>query len=159
MTVPTTTSWICDTCGELIEQAEDGCVEWIGLPSPEGSPSKCRDIHIVHYDSSSPRRGGCQFNPDRESAKDEGGVAGFALPEYQGPDGLMRLLEMIAEPELPTPEVLEIIKRIHIPGYEHARRHFERSLAEEIITEDVAPGYWLQREIQQVLDTAAEEKW
>ena len=41
-----------------------------------------------------------------------------------GPDGLKRLLEMLAEDKVGKVELLEIIKRIHIPRYEQARLHF-----------------------------------
>jgi hypothetical protein len=82
-------------------------------------------------------------------------VGDDSLPEFQGPDGLMRLLEMIARERFPTSELLEIIKRIHIPGYEHARRHFDRALAEDKIEQDVEPGYWRQTQIQRVLSFVA----
>jgi hypothetical protein len=61
-------------------------------------------------------------------------------------------LEMIAQQRFPTSELLEIIKRIHIPGYEHARRHFDRALAEGVIEQDVEPGYWRQTQIERVVN-------
>lgn len=150
-----TTSWFCDTCDHLIEKAEHGWVEWIGLSTEEDAPLRGRDIRIVHHSAYSEHPGGCQFKLD---AKDPGSIGDFALTEFQGPDGLMRLLEMIAENDLPTPELLEIIKRIHIPGYERARRHFKSALSAEVITLNVAYGYWWQAELQLVLEFARQRK-
>jgi hypothetical protein len=144
-------SWFCDKCGELIEQADHGWVEWITLS--DSRPG--RDIRIVHHISHSPRKGGCQFDSNQEYAKDQGTVGDYSLVEFMGPNGLTRLLEMIALEKLPTRELLEIIKRIHLPGYEHARRHFAGALEEGIIELNVEPGYWWQDELQRVLDYAA----
>ena len=66
----------------------------------------------------------------------------------------MMLLEMIHEERAPTNELLELIKRIHINGYERARSHFPAALDAEIIVNDVAPGYWRQDALQRILDFA-----
>ncbi len=69
---------------------------------------------------------------------------------------MVRLLEMIAELDMPILGLLEIIKRIHIPGYEHAKRHFQRALDAGAIEPNTLEGYWRQDTIQLVLDFAAE---
>lgn len=71
---------------------------------------------------------------------------------FLGADGLMMLLGFIANNELPTPEVLEMIKRLHIPGYEHARLHFERAIAEGVFEPTTVEGFYPTRDIQCVLD-------
>jgi hypothetical protein len=43
----------------------------------------------------------------------------------------MRLLALIAEERAPTNDILEMIKRLHIRGYEQARLHFDEAIAEE----------------------------
>ena len=45
----------------------------------------------------------------------------LALPEFLGPDGLLHFLDFIAKGSIETPDVLEMIKRLHVKGYEQAR--------------------------------------
>jgi hypothetical protein len=146
-----TTTWNCDSCGELIRHADHGWVEWIDVWAPDMSSRNGRDIRIVHCLGQGPSAAGCQFDARRASEKDRGRVGDGALVEFQGPDGLMRLFEMIAVQRLPTSELLEIIKRIHIPRYEHARRHFKRALDADVIQKDVEPGFWGQDALRRVL--------
>ena len=115
-------------------------------------------MRIVHHVPHGHQVGGCQFDPRRENATDRGGVGDDSLSEFVGANGLTRLLEMIAEEVMPTADLLEIIKRIHTPGYEHARRHFDRAFAEGVIEHNVEPGYWRQADIQRVLDFADGEE-
>lgn len=141
-----TKTWICDTCGQPIRRADQGWVEW--LPEGRAAIPKSRRIRIVHDDSHSPRSSKCGFGPSASPGF-------FAITQFRGPDGLVQLLEMIAEEYVPTEELLEVIKRILIPGYEHARIHFKRALAARVITQDVASGFWWQRDIKKVLKFAA----
>lgn len=147
-----TTSWICDTCGRPIRSAEHGWVEWIGLPSPDNAPQRIRNIRLVHCHSQSPLGPGrCQFDSDSEYAKDGGAIADDSLTEFLGPDGLMQLLELLAEHGEPDPGIMELIKRLHIPGFEHARPHFRSALAEGLIESNVARGYWRQCDFRRIL--------
>jgi hypothetical protein len=152
---PPTTTWICDACGEPIEEVRYGWVEWVDFPREFGVPRRSRDIRIVHHVSVRPGERRCQFDHRVEGAKDGGGICDGALADFQGPDGLMRLLEMISEQQFPTKDVLEMIKRIHTPGYEHARLHFKAAVAKGVIDTDVPDGYWWQDDLQRVLDFAA----
>jgi hypothetical protein len=52
---------------------------------------------------------------------------------------------------MPKDEALELIKRLHIPGYEQARLHFERAISEGVIERQYPPGYYNQSEIEAVL--------
>lgn len=152
MLAPKTTSWICDACGQPIRSAEHGWVEWIALPVLDGAPQRIRDIRLVHCNWRSPLGSGrCQFDSDFEYAKDRGVIADDAMTEFLGADGLMQLLELLAEHGEADPGLLELIKRLHIPGYEHARPYFEWARAEGLIESNVVPGYWRQCDIQQVL--------
>lgn len=152
---PPTTTWICDACCEPIMEARHGWVEWVDLPRQPEVPRRSRGIRIVHHFSAHQGGRRCQFDYMVEGAKDGGGIGDASLADFQGPDGLMRLLEMIAEEQFPTNDVLEILKRIHIPGYEAARFHFTEAVAENIIDTGVPDGYWRQNEIQRVLDFVA----
>ncbi len=151
-----TTTWFCDRCGREIELAEHGWVEWIDLDHVGTALPRGRGMRIVHHKPYSPRPEGCQYVRGRDFTPDEA-LGDDRLIEFQGPDGLMRLLELIAEQRLPTPELLEIVKRVHTPGYEHARRHFDAALAGEVLSLDVVYGYWWQDDLERVLRFAAEE--
>ena len=154
-----TTSWFCDSCGGLIEAAGRGWVEWVRLPGPTGSPPRGRGIRIVHHTWDTPNRFGCQYSGTRAPAARGGGVSDDALVEFLGPDGLTRLLGMIAEGSLPTADLLEVIRRLHTPGYEWARPHFDAALEGRVIVEGVASGGWRQSELQSVLDFARGHGW
>ncbi len=123
------TTWICDTCSNPIESANDGWVEWIIYDNARGN-SRGRGLRLVHHVSASPgsNRYGCQYDEDREEMKDRGMLLSLGLTSLQGPDGLMCLLVKIQQDEIPRNQVLELIKRIHIPGYEHARFHFDSAM-------------------------------
>jgi hypothetical protein len=144
----TTNFWFCDSCGERIEKVEDGWVEWITYPDKKGK-DKTRNFRLVHKQSS------CQFNEKDEYKKDKGIVADVPLKSFLGVDGLTYLLSKIAINEIPTEEVLEMIKRLHVPGYEATRRHADRALRMGVIEQDNYPGYYSQNQIKTILD----QKW
>ena len=60
-------------------------------------------------------------------------VWGLALGRFVGPDGLMLLLSMIAERELPVQELIELAKLVQIPGYEAARELVYHAVREGVI--------------------------
>lgn len=145
-------TWICDTCGGAIKEAKDGWVEWI-TPNPSGPGGFGRDLRLVHARNASPRKdaGGCQFNQERERAKDKGLVADMQLPYFLGPDGLMRLLVFISEAELESAPVLEMIKRLHIPGYEQARKHFKAAINAGAFEPNMPKDFYNQSDIEATL--------
>src|SRR5687768_12679622 len=104
-----TTSWICDVCREPIHEACEGWVEWIHVIDSMGCPIRFLGLQIVHHATHSPRPSGCQTNASRKIAGQSISLGDDALVQFQGADGLMRLLRKIAEGSLPTPNVLEII--------------------------------------------------
>lgn len=122
-----TTTWYCDNCGELIEQAEHGWVEWIDFHSrTDGVPSTARDIRIVHHFRSPLPGGSCQYIQRLISQGGGGGIGDDSLTEFQGKKGLRRLNTMKVERGFPPLELEEVIKRIHTPGYEHSRQRSPR---------------------------------
>ena len=149
------TTWICDTCLEPIESADDGWVEWIEYDDAHGK-RRGRDLRLVHHIPASPRSKphGCQHDERLESQKDRGILYDLSLTDFQGPNGLMRLLVMIHEDQLPRDDVLELIKRINIPGYEHARFHFDRAMAEGAFEPNMPPHFYFQQDIEAFLDFA-----
>ncbi len=149
-----TDKWVCDTCGQTIKEAHDGWVEWIIARDEEGN-SRGRDMRIVHHYPASPLKDkgipGCQFDQDFEYSKDGGIVLDLPLEDLLRPDGLMKLLAMISIGEVPAGEVIEVIKRLHIPGYEQARPYFDQAIYEGIIEPDMPDGFYWQEQIKAVI--------
>jgi hypothetical protein len=54
-------------------------------------------------------------------------VEGLPLEGFVGPDGLM-LLAFLTEDELLKDDVLELAKRVQIPGYEQTRELFQGAI-------------------------------
>ncbi len=144
-------TWICDSCGQPIQQEQDGYIEW--LMSGEGISSTGRGLRLVHHQPASPHAptGSCQYDANLEARRDGSILNDLSLERFLGADGLMLLLSMLAEERLPKQEVLELTKRLHIPGYEHARFHFTRAIAAGVFEPDTLTGYHLQSDIQAVL--------
>jgi len=66
----------------------------------------------------------------------------------------MLLLSMIAEHELPQQELIELAKRVQIPGYEAASEMVHDAVTEGVITPSISAGFYLQCEIWEVLEWA-----
>jgi hypothetical protein len=147
-----TTDWTCDACGEQIEGVDAGWIEWINLRRSDEPPT-ARDLRLVHHLRASPRkvRPGCQFDQRVEHERDGGIVADLPLQRFLGGDGLMTLLRLLQEARLPSSEVIEMIKRVHIPGYEAARRHFDAAWAAGVIERDPQRCY-RQGQIEAVIE-------
>jgi NCAIR mutase (PurE)-related protein len=77
-----------------------------------------------------------------------------ALEDFLGADGLTDLLELLSRGELPQEQVVEMIKRLHTPGYERARFHVEAAAREGIIEPNMAPGFYSQQDIIRVVEWA-----
>jgi hypothetical protein len=71
------------------------------------------------------------MTPGTRIQKEPGVVEGLALDRFVGPDGLMLPLSMIAERELPAQEVIELAKRVQIPGTNQCMSWFTMPLAKE----------------------------
>jgi hypothetical protein len=148
------TGWTCDTCHQHIMKVKDGWVEWIEFTNQSGT-KKGRDLRLVHHKPSSPLKGsthGCQFDGNHEFRKDKGIIHDLPLKNFLGADGLMLLLSLIAENRIPVQKVLEMIKRLHIPGYEHARFHFGKAISEGVFEPNTLEGYYWQSDINAVLN-------
>ncbi len=145
--------WRCDSCGKLVSDLQAGWVEWLAAEDTEGNP-KVSGLRLVHRRSASPRwpgSQGCQYDPRDEFRKNHGIVEGLALDRFAGPDGLMLLLSMIAERELPAQELIELAKRVQIPGYEAVHELVDDAVSEGVIAPSISSGFYLQCEIWDVL--------
>lgn len=110
------THWYCDSCGKQIKEAADGIVVW---RRERGLVTEHRIVH----------RGQCDI-PELPASEN--------LSEFLGPDGLVKLTAFFTRGRILTlhgedeeNEVLdasafaELIRRLHVPHYEEARRHFD----------------------------------
>jgi hypothetical protein len=145
--------WRCGSCGELITRVEDGWVEWLAGEDKNGN-TRLKGLRLVHQRIATPRSSskyGCQYDKHSVFKKDQSVVEGLSLGRFVGPDGLMLLFSLIAEAELPADDVLELAKRVQIPGYEQARDLFREAIAQGIIEPSIGAGYYLQSEIHTLL--------
>src|SRR5580704_16191340 len=148
--------WRCDRCGELVPDLQAGWVELLAVEDTRGKPkvSGLRLVHRRNTSARSPESYGCRYNPRDEFRKNRGIVEGLALDRFAGPDGLMLLLSMIVERELPLQELIELAKRVHVPGYEAVYEVVHDAVSEGVIAPSIAPGFYLQCEIRDVLEWA-----
>lgn len=133
----TTTKWQCDGCGEPILDARQGLFEYQSVKCEEVEGPRARGLRLFHVtrpDPRRPRKFGCQYDNDYYSSpRSEYTIRSILLTEMMGPEGLQFFLRLISVGELPTDEVLEMIRRVHVPGYEHARLHFEEAKDTDVI--------------------------
>ena len=148
-------SWRCDSCAQLVPDLQAGWVEWLAAEDTRGKPkvSGLRLVHRRNTSARSPESYGCRYNPRDEFRKNRGFVEGLALDRFAGPDGLMLLLSMIAERELPL-QLIELAKRVQIPGYEAAYELVHDAVSEGVIAPCISSGFYLQCEIWDVLKWA-----
>lgn len=145
--------WRCDSCGELVSDLQAGWVEWIAAEGNKGKPKVC-GLRLVHRRNTSPgcpEPYGCRYNPRDEFRKNRGIIEGLALDRFADSDGLMLLLSMIAERELPVRELIELAKRVQIPGYEAVHELVHDAVSEGVIAPSISSGFYLQCEIRDVL--------
>jgi len=145
------TTWTCDSCGEPIEEVGHGWVEWLTYINENNYFQ--RGFRLVHHCTAhEPLDTRCQYREPLEWQRNSPIVSDLPLERFLGPDGLILLLSFIAQGTLPFEEVLEMIKRLHVPGYEEARFHFEDAISEGIIEPRTGRGYYWMSDIEAVLE-------
>jgi hypothetical protein len=151
-----TTTWICDSCGSEIEDVAHGWVEW--LTKYEDGKRSSRGLRLVHHCVYSPREGRhkCQYDGNYEYQKDGHTISDTDLKSCLGSNGLMDLLSMLSDDEAPKDDIIEMIKRLHIPGYEHARFHFQAAINDGAFDPNTKPGFYPLRDIEATLAWAKE---
>ncbi|UKE51664.1 hypothetical protein KCU57_04890 [Xanthomonas translucens] len=154
--------WTCDQCGKPIISVEDGWVEWLNGSSAEQWAGTLHRLRLVHYRPASPyadRKNACYHDEDQWFAAKRYTVADLPLSSFVGPDGLITLLSFLADKRFSEEnEVLELIKRLHVPNYEAARHHFEAAIANGVFEPRSAPSYYDQEEMRAVLNWAREQE-
>ncbi len=144
--VVATTTWYCDTCGEAINNPEQAFLQWV-----VGKDNSVRDIRIVHELSSTPKKKplGCFIDEERERQQNGGRVQDYGLEAYLGSDGLTYLLSM-SEIGFPPEQIYELVRRLHVPGYENVRKHLGRAVAEGVIERGGFKTYYSESQIEKV---------
>jgi hypothetical protein len=66
----------------------------------------------------------------------------------------MMLFSFLAAGNLPRGEILELAKRVQIPGYELARSLFQESTSSNAVTQFLGHGCYLQSEIREMIALA-----
>jgi len=135
--------FICDECQGVIEKIEDGWVEWFN-----GHENPIHGFRIVHASGVSPRskEGGNCFYPESPYVSD------LHLDVFTGSDGLAFLLSFFQRNVSDPNELIEIIRRIHIPYYEEARHYLERAYYNKIIDNKVYGQEDLKRVIKEYVN-------
>ena len=141
--------WFCDRCGSLIEDPKHGWVEWLTKGDLERMEYGLRLVHHTLYSPLGPGR--CQYD-DQAVDLNDAIVSDGHLERFLGSDGLMHLLSWLERDKLPKAEVLELIRRLHVKGYELVRRDIGRAVAEGVIYELYPDCYFPQEQINAVLD-------
>jgi hypothetical protein len=112
-------------------------------------------LQIVHNFGASEKRGipKCIYDGNHIYRTRKATQSDLPLTEFVGPDGLMMLLAFIAGGDFKDQgEVIEMIKRIFIPGYEQARSALDRAVSEGVFEPNTPDGFPHQYQIKLVLD-------
>jgi hypothetical protein len=144
--------WQCDSCGELIASIDAGWVEWLSSEGDRGV-EVLSGLQLVHGGSVLPNGQGktCRYDCLKEFRNSKTIVEGLPLERFVGPDGLMMLFSFLAAGNLPQEEILELAKRVQIPGYELARRLLQESSSSKVVRPLLGHGCYLQSEIHEMI--------
>ena len=140
--------WKCSTCGGLITRVEDGWVEWLACEE-DGNPY-AKGVRLVHR-LAVPGAQSCHYDARREFQRERRIVEGLPLERFVGADGLMLLLSLLSSSDMPASEIIELAKRVQIPGYELAREELQMATKSGFLSPAIGKGFYLQSEIQTVL--------
>ena len=138
--------WHCDCCARLITNISDGWVEWLASEDDSGA-TVLDGLRLVHRES-------CRYDWRIVFRNRRSVVEGLCLERFMGPDGLVLLLSLLAAGELPALHVIELAKRVQIPGYELARNFVGGEKLQEFLLPSLGHGCYLQSEIAELLRCA-----
>lgn len=142
--------WRCDSCTRLITNVSDGWVEWLASEDDTGT-AILNGLRLVH-------RGACRYDARTVFRNGRSVVEGLCLERFVGPDGLILLLSLLAAGELPTARVIELAKRVQIPGYELARNFVGGENLPRLLMPSLGHGCYLQSEITELLTRAMKDQ-
>ena len=147
--------WRCDSCGEPITSIDAGWVEWLSSEGDRGE-DVLSGLQLVHHGSVLPNGAGqsCRYDRLKEFRNRKTIVEGLPLERFVGPDGLMMLFSLLADGSLPRDEILELAKRVQIPGYELARDLSADLTSSNAVSEVLGHRCYLQLEIREMIALA-----
>jgi len=142
--------WYCDACGHPINTAKQAMLQW--LTKIVGDRTVGRDLRIVHHALSSPLGPGGCYADETEALRIDGSIlADNHLDFYVGPNGLVALLSMSEHGELPCSDVNKVIMRLFVPGYEEARRYFQKAVTTGLVSPNLPRGYFFQHDLKVIV--------
>jgi hypothetical protein len=147
--------WRCDSCGEPITSIDAGWVEWLSSEGDRGE-DVLSGLQLVHHGSVLPNGAGqsCRYDHLKEFRNRKTIVEGLPLERFVGPDGLMMLFSLLADGSLPRDEILELAKRVQIPGYELARGLSTDLTSSNTVSHFLGHRCYLQLEIREMIALA-----
>jgi len=138
------TGWRCDSCGDFITSVQAGWVEWLVSEDKHGN-DVLSGLRLVHRGRQKKvRNHNCRYDPLQEFRNNKTLVEGLPLNGLVGADGLMVLLSLVAEGGLPHAEILELVKRVQVPGYELIRRLAPRGQQSKLLSPILGHRCYLQ---------------
>ena len=141
--------WQCASCARLITTVTDGWVEWLASEDDNGA-TILGGLRLVHRES-------CRYDARTVFRNRRSVVEGLSLERFVGPDGLILLLSLLAAGELPTAEVIELVKRVQIPGYELAGNLVGQGSLPQLLPPSLGHGCYLQAEITELVTRAMKD--
>jgi len=151
--------WHCASCDQLIRDVGAGWVEWLASEDVCGNIvlSGFRLVHRTVTDTAASRYG-CRYDV-RQVFRDHGSVVeGLTLERFVGPNGLMVLLSFLSAGELPKAEVIELAKRVQVPGYELTCNLLRKGKISKALTPFFGHDCYLRSEIRELI-IGAEISW
>jgi hypothetical protein len=142
--------WHCDSCARLITSVDAGWVEWLAAEDDNGA-TIFSGLRLVHREC-------CRYDARTVFRHHRSVVEGLCLERFIGPDGLIMLLSLLAAGELPKTEVIELAKRVQIPGYELARNLVGEANLPQLLLPSLGYGCYLQSEITEVLSLVTKKQ-
>lgn len=135
--------WYCDSCARLISSVDDGWVEWLASEDENGA-TILSGLRLVHRES-------CRYDARTVFGNRRSVVEGLCLERFTGPDGLILLLSLLAVGELPTTDIIELAKRVQIPGYELANNLVGHGNLPQLFPAFLGHGCYLQSELEELV--------
>lgn len=142
--------WHCASCARLITTVRDGWVEWLASEDDTGA-TILNGLRLVHRET-------CRYDARRVFRNRRSVVEGLSLERFVGLDGLILLLSLLAAGELPTAEVIELVKRVQIPGYELACNLVGQGNLSQLLSPSLGHGCYLQSEITELVTRAMKDQ-
>lgn len=123
--------WVCDRCHGVIEKPQDGWLEWLS-ELPDLTYSGFKIVHHAPASPYKPKNGDC-YHYTRHIGRSD-----MHLDMFLGIDGMARMTTWTYSPGVKSlEEWAEVFRRLHVPNYEEARRHWRKAESEGYIFEGV----------------------